>query len=591
MHDWLTSLGQPTPWDAFKVAQDVPTQMTLETCLEEVRNWVKLCDDSHRRCRAKPSPTPLPRRVLDVGVRGDQNVIRLVETRGMAADYMTLSHCWGKKEIVITTKATLQQHKADVPWSKLSRTFQDAISITRELGVRYLWIDSMCIVQDDEEDWRNEAARMQTIYALSYLNIAATGSADGDGGCFSNRWTSSAQVRFPVRSYEIQREIEGHSISVYARRILINAHVHFTELEPANAEEILNAAPLLSRAWVMQERFMSPRTVHFHSAELVWECDSTLLCECGGLDDHQSDSMQMGNRLKSACAKAFKGKTNTKELGELWFDVVALYSRLKLTKESDRLAALAGLAYRFLSHFEALSGNVLRLSGQDDTAEGEEYLLGLWRQDLPRALLWQACPSICGDSGRAAGQHRLATWSWVSVQLRDSDLSGFITYETATYLGFEPDPWLRVIDAFSKGSFVAILDQGSDAKIVLRGAFISTTLFHDRSPDFTSSFLVADRDETVDTVLVNKEDLIVDVPLHQISPDQVRDGQSLHCLLIGHTTRDMARDGQPPELFDLSLALKQSASIQGSHERVGILQSRQDEDWFHDATESTVSIV
>ena len=120
-------------------------------------------------------------------------MVRLYETQRELAHYTTLSHCWGKKRIVTTTKATLGQRKLEVQWPRLSRTFQDAINITRALGIRYIWIDSLCIIQDDKEDWERESAKMAEIYSCSYLNLAATGSADGDGGCFFNRSTLSGK--------------------------------------------------------------------------------------------------------------------------------------------------------------------------------------------------------------------------------------------------------------------------------------------------------------------------------------------------------------------------------------------------------------
>ena len=92
-------------------------------------------------------------------------MVRLYETEQELAHYTTLSHCWGKKHIVTTTKATLEQRKLEVPWLLLSRTFQDAITITRELGIRYIWIDSLCIIQDDKEDWERVSAKMAEIYS------------------------------------------------------------------------------------------------------------------------------------------------------------------------------------------------------------------------------------------------------------------------------------------------------------------------------------------------------------------------------------------------------------------------------------------
>ena len=550
----------------------MPGQLDMARCLDVLSSWIKNCDNNHSRCAPRP-PAKLPGRVLDVGNRGAQNVVRLYETQQELAHYTTLSHCWGKQQIFTTTKATLAQRKLEVQWSRLSRTFQDAINITRELGIRYIWIDSLCIIQDDKEDWEREAAKMAEIYSCSYLNLAATGSADGDGGCFFNRSTLSGKLRYPVEFREIKHESGGRSNSIFVRRVLSDAHIHFTDLEPPNAEHILGAAPLLTRAWVLQERFLTARTLHCHAAELVWECEESLLCECGGVDDHSSGSTRANARLKSTCAEAFAGQKTVKQAGNLWFDVVSIYSRLKLTNESDRLPALSGLAKRFSDVFHG------------------SYLGGLWETDLPQALLWQACPSLYGRVSRVALQNRIPTWSWASVQFRDTDFGGFITYDTATYFGFEPDHRLSIIASSSLPSGLDPFGQVSGGMIELRGAFISTFLFSEHLPDYTSSFLVFDRDEAFDTVLVSKEDLIVDIPLYEKGPGEMFDGESLYCLLIGHTTRDMAREGHPPELFSLSLVLKPSTLVPGAYERVGMLQSDRDEGWFREAIESTIVII
>jgi hypothetical protein len=323
----------------------------------------------------------------------------------------------------------------------------------------------------------------------------------------------------------------------------------------------------------MQERFLTGRTVHFHSAELVWECKQSLLCECSGVDNHKSSLTPPGSRLKSACAVALAGNKNQNELGALWFELVTLYSRLKLTNESDRLPALSGLAKSF-----------------GDLSRGA-YLAGLWESDLPKALLWQACPSISGGARRAALPNGIPTWSWASVQLYDTDFTGFITFDTATYLGFQVDRRLRIFAASCRPVGINPFGDVSGGTIDIRGALLSTIVCHDHSTGEDSSYLISDRNDTFDTVLVNKEDLIVDVPIYESGPDHILDGETLCCLLIGHTTRDMAREGMSPELFSLSLVLKQSARDQGVYERVGMLQSRQDEEWFREATESSITII
>lgn len=145
--DRLTFIDQPGSWAAFGPAQDVPTQLDLTTCLEKVRRWIEFCNNNHRLCSSPPAPK-LPTRVLDVGNPENQEPVKIYETRGNLGRYVTLSHCWGNQQITTTTKATLAQLKSEVRWSQLSKTFQEAISITRELGIRYIWIDSFCIYSD-----------------------------------------------------------------------------------------------------------------------------------------------------------------------------------------------------------------------------------------------------------------------------------------------------------------------------------------------------------------------------------------------------------------------------------------------------------
>ncbi|KAK2050895.1 HET-domain-containing protein, partial [Colletotrichum caudatum] len=127
--------------------------------------------------------------VVDVGVDGRREP-RLIVTGGAVGRYTTLSHCWGPRPVIRTTSRTIDDHLGALPLDGLPPTFRDAVSITRSLGIRYVWIDSLCIVQDSEEDWELESARMGAVYASSYLTIAASASPDSTGGCFAPRRAS-----------------------------------------------------------------------------------------------------------------------------------------------------------------------------------------------------------------------------------------------------------------------------------------------------------------------------------------------------------------------------------------------------------------
>jgi len=150
------------------------------------------CLRSHRSCAEarhnEETKSRLPKRVLDVS---NNDKIFLKETSmDEHDDYICLSHCWGQSDTVLkTVVSSLDQFKAEIPWERLSKTFQDAIHTVRALGVKYLWIDSLCIVQEsvnDPGDWSVESGNMTDIYSNSLLTVAATWAKDGTDGLFSD---------------------------------------------------------------------------------------------------------------------------------------------------------------------------------------------------------------------------------------------------------------------------------------------------------------------------------------------------------------------------------------------------------------------
>ncbi|KAF2114725.1 heterokaryon incompatibility protein-domain-containing protein, partial [Lophiotrema nucula] len=130
------------------------------------------CDEEHNNCNF--DLMPLPTRVINVGLDGETPF--LWETDGEREWYATLSYCWGKLPQLKTTKARLEEFKKGLPMDEISLTTADAIEICQKLSIPYLWIDALCIIQDDEDDWQREAGRMCDIYSSSYITIAAAGS-------------------------------------------------------------------------------------------------------------------------------------------------------------------------------------------------------------------------------------------------------------------------------------------------------------------------------------------------------------------------------------------------------------------------------
>ena len=166
------------------------TQLAMEHCTRSqpsfdlIRRWLDQCESSHKTCVVLAQPH-YPTRLLQLS----EGRVRLCHTTAWQERpaYLTLSHCGGGLKLYTLTKENFQLHCHSIPQDELCQTFQDAIHITLRLGYHLLWIDSLCIIQDDEEDWKSEASKMSHVYGGSTLNIAAASALNGTVGCFFDR--------------------------------------------------------------------------------------------------------------------------------------------------------------------------------------------------------------------------------------------------------------------------------------------------------------------------------------------------------------------------------------------------------------------
>jgi len=132
---------------------------------------------SHHSCGDNTRASPvLPTRALYIG-EGLDNV-RLVEGAGRQAPYVCLSHCWGSVQPLKTTLSNAHHHFKSIPWAAIPRLFQDALLVTERLGVGYVWIDSLCIIQDDVADRVRESKTMSDVYENAHVTISATSAQD-----------------------------------------------------------------------------------------------------------------------------------------------------------------------------------------------------------------------------------------------------------------------------------------------------------------------------------------------------------------------------------------------------------------------------
>ncbi|KAH0832631.1 hypothetical protein AYO21_04821 [Fonsecaea monophora] len=330
-----------------------------------LKQWLDGCNNLHQ-CSA-PEPPSLPKRVLRLH---PDRVHLYLSQENEKARYATLSHRWGNfDESFILELTNLESLTKDIAWSQIPKTARDAIEICRVLGIEYLWIDSLCIIQRNATDWNDQSQKMCTIYGQSYLNIAAMDSNNSSGGCFRS---TGSDTRYPPHN------VPGHP------GLQVQQQPHFTHLDfGANYATSPASPPLLRRGWVLQERLLSPRCVYYGKDELLWECKACADCLCGGTN--------VIARFKDAHHRSLT--ENGDPLPFAWMRVTERYSSLDLTHDSDRAIALSGIAQEVV-----------------ESGRGGKYLAGLWSDKLAYQLVWSL-----SNTFRRPREYIAPSWSWLSV--------------------------------------------------------------------------------------------------------------------------------------------------------------------------------
>lgn len=340
----------------------------------------------------------MPTRIIDVG-QSEIDEVRLCDHGGPLEFYIALSHCWGKHPLIRTLSKNIDEHRREIPMESLPPTFREVISFARRLGIRFLWIDSLCIIQDDGEDWAREAAKMASVYQNAYLVISATKSAGSDGGLFSN----------------LDPQLKSHTAFVCNDQGE-QERVCFRRTVP-RPNRFSSSFPTLSRGWIFQERFLSRRFLHFGPEELFWECLEESACQCTlestvpivqtkASGDQQKKFYNMDQAHHRP--KAYHNSDYWKSLDEIelrrsWHRLVEGYTTLRLTYDGDIFPALSGLSKVF------------------QTVQDSRYLAGLWEKTLLHDLLWHLDPraseaAIEGLSLERPQSYRAPTWSWASTR-------------------------------------------------------------------------------------------------------------------------------------------------------------------------------
>ncbi|KAH8598575.1 heterokaryon incompatibility protein-domain-containing protein, partial [Bisporella sp. PMI_857] len=325
----------------------------------------------------------LPTRVLDVFA--SDGFVKHFESRGQRGRYTALSHSWGKSPRLTARRSNIEDLKCGIALSSLPRTFKDAIQITQRLQIRYIWIDCLCVIQDDPLDWEKEAQAMGELYRNSYITIAAASSIDSNTGCFPQ----GKDAPYLSSASQSLEWLPGSCSATPQKTVIGSFGQNFDPLEDE---------PLSTRGWTLQERLLPSRIIHYAKDQMYYQCDCAVKSEDGLRVLIQTQLLPFEQHgVGENSASFIEGHLpvdKTKRWDGGWLGMVQNYSLRKLTVDQDKLPALSGLA-RMLA---------------EET--GDRYFAGLWASHLPEDLFWR---------GKALGevtkpkQYRAPSWSWASL--------------------------------------------------------------------------------------------------------------------------------------------------------------------------------
>ncbi|RTE82737.1 hypothetical protein BHE90_002732 [Fusarium euwallaceae] len=331
--------------------------------------WIETCSREHKECLVL-DPAYRPTRLINIV---DADHVRLIiSNKEPSAPYVAFSHCWGKVQNIKLLDGNINQFQAGLLLEQLPNTYQEAIRLCLGLGFYYIWIDSLCIIQDSAEDWEREAKHMKLVYEHSIFNLCSATASDSSGRSFIRR---RPNLLVPERVV-----FKGTTF-----QLIYDNHFY----------EDITFCTLRSRAWVYQEWYLSKRSLILGSRQLWWHCRKQLACE---IRPNGAPMCPRGLWWKEA--KGMKEDkampANSNNLCTTWYQRVREYARTTLTRESDRLIAFSGVVQSF--------GQSHGFSIADD------YLAGLWRAHLPAALCWT--PS---SPQRRSATYMAPSWSWASL--------------------------------------------------------------------------------------------------------------------------------------------------------------------------------
>jgi hypothetical protein len=296
---------------------------------------------------------------------------------------------WSVRPIESRTRllnSTFDELRKENPVERLSRTYRDAMEVALCFGIHYLWIDSLCIIQDDSEDWRREANATQDVYRNGFISISATSGSDDTSGLYFERDTS--KVAPTVVYLDAFKDSKKRPFR------------HDFEKGWSWSRNWHKDGKTVKRGWCFQERLLAPRVVHFVASQIYWECREQAACEVNpqDADDVIRERSYLWKRLLGSPDAPAPSDAYLRIFFD-WYVALSLYTDCAITMPTDKLVALPGLV-----------NDMRRALAKIRPDLAHRYLADLWEEYLRSALCW------CTLAYRKRPpEYRAPSWSWASI--------------------------------------------------------------------------------------------------------------------------------------------------------------------------------
>jgi Heterokaryon incompatibility protein (HET) len=283
-----------------------------------------------------------------------------------------------------TTVDNEAQHRKNIDIAKFPTTIRDAIGVCRDIGIGYLWVDALCILQNSAE-WSIEASNMGKIYGLSAFTLAISSSTNSNEGFLQ------------------KRDAEAFDTESVGKATIAQTGI---QIPHKSLESIKNTCPLDSRGWAFQEERLSPRIMHWTAHGIFWTCLSGTCAETKAEflpHERGHETSRFQNFQQAEFDVLGNGQSRAIQIDYAWLKLIEDYSTRDFTFRYDRLPALSGVVGKYFAEISK-------------TEDEEKYVAGLWLHSLYKGLLWTVREGTRGASDKMISWFDVASsWSWASI--------------------------------------------------------------------------------------------------------------------------------------------------------------------------------